>query len=95
LAGGSAGVGQLQFLVINQAALSDVMTIVTLDLQPPCPNTILVTLQAWKGFQQGKTLVKSYKSGFSPGKNNNEIKHSHRVLLEILDPDLENTIETL
>ena len=60
-----------------------------------------ITLEAQKGFQQGKTLVKSYKSvtfiqDFHQAKNNNnEIIHSHKVLLEILDLHLENTNETL
>jgi len=44
----------------------------------------------------GKILqVGHFNLGFSPGKNNNETIHSQRVLLEILDPDLENTNETL
>jgi len=39
--------------------------------------------------------VSHFHLGFSPGKNNNEIIHFHRVLLGILDPDLENTNKTL
>jgi len=39
--------------------------------------------------------VSHFHLGFSPGKNNNEIIYSHRVLLEILDPDIENTNETM
>jgi len=39
--------------------------------------------------------VSHFHLGFSSGKNNNEIIHFHRVVLEILDPDLENTNETL
>ena len=44
----------------------------------------------------GKILqVSHFHLGFSPDKNNNEIIHSHRVLLDILDTVLENTNETL
>jgi len=39
--------------------------------------------------------VSHFHLGFSPGKNNNKTIQSHRVLLELLDADLENTNETL
>ena len=39
--------------------------------------------------------VSHFHLEFSLAKKNNETIHSHRVLLEILDPDLENTNETL
>jgi len=39
--------------------------------------------------------VRHFHLGFSPGKNNNEIILLHRILLDILDPVLENTKETL
>ena len=39
--------------------------------------------------------VGHFHLGFSAGKNDNEITHSHRVLLDILDTVLENTNETL
>jgi len=43
-----------------------------------------------------KTLkVSHFCLGFFPNENNNEIKHSQRVLLNFLDPDLENTSEIL
>jgi len=39
--------------------------------------------------------VGHFDLGFSPGTNNNEIIHSHRVLLGILDTNLKNTNEIL
>jgi len=38
--------------------------------------------------------VSHFNLGFSLGKNNNEIKHFHKVLLGILDSDCEKTDET-
>ena len=35
--------------------------------------------------------VSHFHLGFSPGKSNNEMIHFHRILVEILDPGLENT----
>jgi len=51
-------------------------------------------------FSAKKTLWKSlmvshFCLGFSSNKNNNGIKHSQRVSLDLLDPDLENSNETI
>ena len=82
---------------ITRAAMAYVVKGV--EVPQRCSLRLHLTLEAQKCFQQGKLSkilqVSHSHLGFSPDKNNNEIIHSHRVLLEILDPDLENTNETL
>jgi len=47
-------------------------------------------------FHPRKSLKVSYiYLGFSPDKNNNEVKHSQRLSLEFLNPDLANSNEIL
>jgi len=61
------------------------------------PNGVIGGIERFSARKNFSKILQvgHFHLGFSLGKNNNEIIHSHRVLLEILDPDLENTNETL